>query len=143
MSITLKVRDSIPLTLFATENPFTTKTRLQKLVFLTVTETQSTLSFDFYPYDYGPFSKQLLNDINRFEEHDLITTQTATSSVSYELTEEGQEALDTLRTERDACEANHEYTLTIYDEYGDHRVRTLLDYIYKEYDEYVYASPYS
>lgn len=66
-------RELIPLALACAhdEQPIEGRTRLQKMVFLVQKELETegislgtTESYDFWAYDYGPFSKELADEID-------------------------------------------------------------------------------
>lgn len=75
-------RKTLPAALlYANEQePVIGRTRLQKLVFLMEMNFQeergalplSPNSYEFEPYDYGPFSKQLYDDVDKLKDQGLI-----------------------------------------------------------------------
>jgi len=70
----------IPLALarVGDENPIEGRTRLQKMVFVIQQELSQTEDYsedrfyEYFAYDYGPFSKELAEDIDEMIDADLL-----------------------------------------------------------------------
>lgn len=70
--ILLLNRQLIPLLLLYSNNtPVNGRTRMQKLVFL-IEKKLDINEYNFIPYDYGPFSKELYKDIDELINDDYI-----------------------------------------------------------------------
>lgn len=133
--------------------PIEGRTRLQKLVFLmqkrleeTGEDPLQTDDYEFIPYDYGPFSKELYDDIDETmvrgmvegREEDLGEDKV---KYDYEIQEDGEQWVkDQLSKE----EAQRVLGLAeeIKDEYGDIYLSDLIDEVYSRYPKYAENSIY-
>ncbi|ATW87035.1 PadR family transcriptional regulator [Halohasta litchfieldiae] len=123
------------------------RTRLQKLVFLMEQELEddSTASLDssdynFIPYDYGPFSKELYDDLDSLEDAGLINMEEEDMAdgkvkYSYRLTEEGQSWVQYQLADKSAATA-HSLAEDLASEYNGMLLSELIDEVYAEYPEY-------
>lgn len=124
------------------------RTRLQKLVFLAQEETSTDLpeEYTFIPYDYGPFSANLLHEVDDLKKEGYITERKVDLSDGekyvYELTSAGKRAVSDVRTEFDGDD-----TGTIKDAanftksmFNDLPISRLLEYVYNQYPEYAEQS---
>lgn len=123
------------------------RTRLQKLVFLMEQELDEvpTASLDdsdynFIPYDYGPFSKELYDDLDSLEEAGLIEVEEEPMADGklkyvYHLTEKGQSWVQNQLTDSSADKA-HSLAEGLASEYNDMLLSDLIDEVYAEYPEY-------
>lgn len=133
--------------------PIEGRTRLQKLVFLMQKRLEEagedplqTDDYEFIPYDYGPFSKELYDDIDKTiargmvegREEDLGEDKV---KYDYEIQEDGEQWVrDQLAKE----EAQRVLRLAeeIKDEYGDVYLSDLIDEVYSRYPKYAENSIY-
>lgn len=74
-------------------------TRLQKLVFRTQNDIMNSDQYEFEPHDYGPFSKELYNDVDNLVEEDYIKCEIKETSNGnrkkvYSITDEGERILE-------------------------------------------------
>lgn len=122
------------------------RTRLQKLVFLMEQElNESTASLDssdynFIPYDYGPFSKGLYDDLDSLEEDGLIEVEEEPMTDGkvkyvYRLTDGGQKWVQNQLADSSA-NTTHSLASIIASEYNDMLLSDLIDEVYAEYPEY-------
>lgn len=131
------------------------RTRIQKLAFLIEMEYQSSQgismplnpgSFNFEPYDYGPFSKELydvLEDMDRqgLIEEDEQEYREGKTRYEYELTEKGKDFVeDQLST--DAAVEILRKASKYKSEYNKVPLPDLIKYVYSEYPEYASESVY-
>lgn len=131
------------------EGTISGRTRLQKLVFLAQEEFSDALDlseYEFYPYHYGPFSKELLNDIEALERAGLVSERNVDLSRGekyiYELEDDGKDELrqflSTLpRSERQDIEERAKLVET---NFNDISVSRLLEYVYNQYESYAEES---
>lgn len=148
--ITITKKQLIPLALLeACGHHVEGKTRLQKLAFL-VDElelgNEELDAYHFRKYDYGPFSKELLQDTEELEEKGLVeisTTRTlgGNKRYDYELTEKGKSVVDQLYND-DLGEKVSDAADTVCDKYGDLPLRTLVEKVYEQFPEYKENSVY-
>jgi len=125
------------------------KTRLQKLAFLVdklESERVDFHAYQFKKYDYGPFSKGLLQDIEDLEKKGLVEiTSTRTlggnKRYDYELTDRGEQVVEFLEGHEDG-EDVFDAAEEVCDEYGDLPIRTLIERVYDRFPEYKENSIY-
>ncbi|WP_232703169.1 hypothetical protein [Halobacterium wangiae] len=117
-------------------------TRFQKLVFMAQRKLDDLEvgDYEFRPDDYGPFSKELYDDIDELAADDYIsckTTRTPSGGVkqTYELNEKGKQFLEfLLHTRREAEEGLQLSEIeALKEQYND---VPLLEFIQEVYDEY-------
>jgi len=119
------------------------KTRLQKLIFLVQDQLMRNgyrSKYAFRPYFYGPFNRQLYTDLEWLKMNDLI-------NIDYEFNNNGYISKYTI-TDKGLREINDKIENTNYVElekilrdtvikYEDYPLSKLVDYVHKEYDEYI------
>jgi uncharacterized protein YwgA len=123
------------------------RTRLQKLVFLleqnlndTSAASLDSSDYNFIPYDYGPFSKELYDDLDSLEEHGLIEVEEepmADGKVKYvyRLTGQGRSWVRGQLADSSA-DTTHSLAESLASEYEDMLLSELIDEVYAEYPEY-------
>jgi len=123
------------------------RTRLQKLVFLMEQELEdeSAASLDspdynFIAYDYGPFSKDLYDDLDSLEDDGLINMEEEDMAdgkvkYSYQLTEEGRSWVRHQLFDESASTA-HALAEDLASQYNGMLLSDLIDEVYAEYPEY-------
>lgn len=138
------------------EAPIDGRTRLHKMVFVVQQEllesgaVQSEHLYEFFPYDYGPFSKELADDIDRMLDDDLLTENEVVyddeGSVKYfyELDEQGRHVL---RQEQEREEIDVEQVIEIARDikrrFNDElSLPEVIDHVYAEYPEFAEESVY-
>lgn len=124
------------------------RTRLQKLVFLMEQELDDEIGrliqspdYNFVPYDYGPFSKQLYNDLDSLEEAGLIKVDEEDMvdgkvKYTYHLTDRGE---SWVRDQFDSNTGIQEIGLLadrLKSKYNDVLLSELIEEVYSEYPEY-------
>lgn len=156
MELELKLREVLPLALMreADSDTIRGKTKITKLVFLAEEEflkkrdysLEETVTFKFFPYDYGPFSKELLECLERLDDEgviDISTTSTFRNTrYDYQITEAAKEGLRTLEKNDMRVRTLCDVAKAVMDEYGSMRIRKLLDYVYDNHGEYTKNSVY-
>lgn len=138
-------RQILPLLLLYSNNrPVNGRTRMQKLVFLT--EKKLDLDeYNFIPYNYGPFSKELYEDIDDLITENYIeeTHEEIDGNVifTYKLTPNGRELAEKLllNPEFKKKYATIEY---IKSNYCYLTLHTLIEKVYAEYPIYAINSIY-
>jgi uncharacterized protein YwgA len=143
-------RQLIPLSLLeAAGGEISGRTRLQKLAFLLVEEEldDDFSGYDFVKYDYGPFSKELLSDVESLDDDGVVgenETRTRSGNRRYDyglqpdISEQIEELAESDEDVREVLEAAQE----VVDEHGDKRIRELLEDVYEKYPEYLENSVY-
>lgn len=128
----------LPLGLLAAADGETIEgiTRFQKLVFLAQREVLEDTLYGFDAADYGPFSKDLYDDLDKLVAKDFVRrdeeqTQLRNTKQVYELTDKGGRALDNA-PESDRPSADDELDEVIR-EYDGMNLWSLLEYVYDEY----------
>ena len=120
------------------------RTRMQKLVFLIQEEFENADSrlpgtYTYIPYDYGPFARELYDDLDRLKERGVITEERVemsdgTYKYNYRLTDEAEDYIS--RVQQEKLEKTRQLADQIKSEFNDTRLPDLLDYVYAEYPEY-------
>jgi len=123
------------------------RTRLQKLVFLMEQEIDDEIEqvlqspkYSFVPYDYGPFSRELYDDLDRLEEDGLIEVEEEDTTdgkvkYTYRLTEEGESWVQ-LQLSEHSPGAVFQFAEELKGTYNDMLLSDLIDRVYAEYPEY-------
>jgi len=135
------------------------KTRFQKLAFIADQrlEERDIDPYDFIAYDYGPFSKDLMEEVEYLEKKGFVkVTKSRTfggnKRYDYELTSEGMDLSDSnfpdLEGETIGTPGPQDERLcTLYniatevvEEFNEIPISNLIDYVYEEYPSYATES---
>lgn len=140
----MKHRRDLPLSLLAAmgEDSIEGRTRLQKLLFLIQKRVESDevesleQSYDFIAYDYGPFSKEIYEDIDQLAHRGLVREEKqrlddGVIEYNYKLTEKGKAFV----AERGLEDVPDEFEAVI-EQFGDENLNNIIDYVYSEYPDY-------
>lgn len=150
-SVEVSDRQLIPLSLLeAADGEISGRTRLQKLAFLMVEEElgDDYPGYEFEKHNYGPFSKTLLQDIERLD-HDGVVDEDETRTFSgnrrhdYEMDSDFLGSISDLvdsddERAREALEAARK----IVEEHNDKPIRSLVEDVYDEHPKYLENSVY-
>ncbi len=142
----------LPLALlYATEDRrIEGRTRFQKLVFPAGEELQQhdIEPYDFVSYDYGPFDKTLLDDLEELENEGLVSIEKTRTfggdeRYDYRLTKLGENSYQNDRPENQPDTDDRErfrkietVAQEVLGEYGDPPISNRIEYVYNEYPEY-------
>ena len=135
------------------QEPIEGRTRLQKMVFLmqqrlnerSLTPLNSR-DYEFIPYDYGPFSKELYDDLDTLITREFVKDaeeEFAPGKLKYEyyIGPDGSGFVEDQQTSEDA-QVILDLAREIKTEYNDVRLSDLIDDVYSEYPEYAENSIY-
>jgi len=141
----MKNRHDLPLSLLAAigDSSIEGRTRLQKLLFLIQKRAESDSEsgieqgYEFIAYDYGPFSKEIYDDIERLSRRGLIKEDPkklddGVIKYDYKLTEKGE----AIAAERGLLDDLPEIFNEVIAEFGDEELDEIIDHVYSEYPEY-------
>lgn len=139
----------IPLALlYASGHDIKGKTRLQKLAFLLDKEElgDNFKAYNFKKYDYGPFSKHLLQDTERLKREGVVSinktrTFSGNARYDYELEEDWLEEIEDLAEEGDISKI-FEAAEQLVKKHENKSIRDLVEYVYERYPEYEKNSVY-
>lgn len=143
-------RKILPLALIKANNeqPVEGRTRLQKMIFLAQKRLEDSKildeEYEYFPYNYGPFSKELYGDIDKLVEDGIIEEREETEEENkkkyyYELTSKGQKLLkDELQGE--GFDTLEDVIEEIKSQYNEMNLPDLLDEIYSKYPNYAEKS---
>lgn len=143
----MRRRQLLPLVLLGAEDEESVegRTRLQKLMFLIqkrMEEQGDSLDwgYPFRAYDYGPFAKELYDDLDRLRRRGFIEEREQrldddVIQYDYVLTPKGREFVREELEER-RPDGLAETAETVKDEFNDVPLQQLIDYVYTEYPEY-------
>lgn len=118
-------------------------TRMQKLVFLVQRseEDKNVGEYEFIPDDYGPFSKQLYDDLDQLVRNGYVKrrgekTPAGNEKQVYEITDKGETYLEVLDTSGEfEDEAPLDTIEKVKEEYNYLPLLKLLKSVYNEYPE--------
>ncbi|MDS0297537.1 hypothetical protein NDI76_02120 [Halogeometricum sp. S1BR25-6] len=123
------------------------RTRLQKLVFLMEQELGEQLDvlldgsdYNFIAYDYGPFSKQLYDDLEYLDDAGLIEMEEEDMAngkikFTYRPTDKGQKWVQHQLSDQNAQEAQS-LAEDLKSEYNGMLLSDLIDEVYAEYPKF-------
>lgn len=112
-----------------------------KDMFLLQEEKRIELGYGFVPYKYGPFSKEVYEDIERLEDELLITRTKSRRSVErQEITIDDESGDDVKAIITTIPEETRVIIKSLVEEYGSMRFEQLLDYVYNKYPHYAVNS---
>jgi uncharacterized protein YwgA len=120
------------------------RTRLQKLVFLVqkLWDQPSSEVFNFKPYDYGPFSADILHELDRMEEDGLVEEQVTRlpqgKKYTYTLTDQGEQRSEEIS---DASDGQVESVVQrVISQFDSMPISRLLEYVYNKFPSYTVNS---
>ncbi|UVE50078.1 DUF4065 domain-containing protein [Haloferax larsenii] len=145
----MNIRKMLPLALLyaGEEHHIDGRTRFQKLIFLMQMEGNldgltPTDTYRFEPYDYGPFSSTLYDDLDDHIEQGLIEDSVEEIDedeeivkYEYRLRPEGREFVEKQIADSE-LESVVQEAERIVREYGDIRLPELIDIVYSKYPKY-------
>lgn len=143
----MRRRQLLPLVLLGAEDeePVEGRTRLQKLMFLIQKRMEEQgdpldWAYPFRAYDYGPFAKELYDDLDRLRRRGLVEERERhldddVIQYDYVLTPKGREFV------REELEGRRPDGLAktaeaIKHDFNDVPLQQLIDYVYTEFPEY-------
>jgi uncharacterized protein YwgA len=149
-AVEITERQLIPLSLLeAAGGEISGRTRLQKLAFLLVEEEldDDFPGYDFVKYNYGPFSKTLLSDIEQLEQDGAVSEEeTKTFSGNrrhdYELNDGFESVVSRLADGDQEVTTVFEAARRTVSQHNDKALRSLIEDVYDEYPEYAENSVY-
>jgi uncharacterized protein YwgA len=148
-------RKLIPMALMyaGDEEPIEGRTRLQKMVFLVQQRIESDKNtplesdnYEFIPYDYGPFSKELYDDLDTLVDMRMVEDReeeldSGKVKYDYEIQPAGEKFIQTqLSSESEAAQEIMETARDIKSEYNDMLLSDLIDDVYSRFPEYAEES---
>lgn len=119
-------------------------TRFQKLVFLAQKEIEGlgTREYSFKEYKYGPFSKELYDDLDRlvatgYIARDTVETHNGNKKQVYRITEKGEEYIgQILEVGNNQSDLNVGKLQSLKEEYNNMPILGLIRRVYSEYPDY-------
>ncbi|QCS43603.1 type II toxin-antitoxin system antitoxin SocA domain-containing protein [Natrinema versiforme] len=133
--------------------PIEGRTRLQKLVFLMQKRLEEagedplqSDDYEFVPYDYGPFSKELYDDLDETIARGMVEDREEDLGedkvkYDYEIQDQGKQWVGDQLSKEEA-QRILELAEEIKDEYGDVYLSDLIDEVYSRYPKYAENSIY-
>lgn len=113
-------------------------TRMQKLCFMAQQNLDYPKEYSFIPYDYGPFSKHLAEDLQTLRETELIKREfrevEGKERCFYSLTDEGKFQSVRLQDRHDFTEQEDLYEIVV--GWQDKNLEKLLSYVFSEWPCY-------
>ena len=133
--------------------PIEGRTRLQKLVFLMQKQLEETgenplqsQNYEFIAYDYGPFSKELYEDLDATIERNMVESEQESigedkDKYVYEIKTDGEQWVEN-QLSKEAAQRILTLAEEIKEEYGSVYLSDLIDEVYSQYPEYAENSIY-
>lgn len=123
------------------------RTQVQKLAFLTQKETELGESYSFAPWKFGPFSKEVWEDLDLLVSEGIVIEipqggKDKTVGYMYALTKDGTR----LVTDRILSQLDDSMLVQIkkiIESYSQMNLSELLTYVYEKYPEYTEKSQWS
>lgn len=133
--------------------PIEGRTRLQKLVFLLQKQLEneeielgSDIEYEFVPYDYGPFSKELYADLDQAVLAEMVAGRKEdiddeVTKYEYRIKKKGERWFEA------ACDSTEKQQILqiaedVKSEYGDMLLSDLIDEVYSRFPRYAENSIY-
>ena len=149
-------RKLLPLALMYANDgePIEGRTRLQKMVFLMQKELEQRgqsgaveTEYDFIPYDYGPFSKELYDDLDAMIDQEFVDDteeplRSGKVKYIYEIEGDGEDLVDSEAETWEDADAIMQLAQEIKEDYNDMLLSELIEYVYSEYPDYAERSVY-
>lgn len=123
----------------AEQNKVEGRTRLQKLVFLAQAQTEDDSEpFDFRAYDYGPFSADILHELDDLKSESLVEEEVTRlpkgKKYTYTLTEEGKQKAENV-------ELNSSLPIEdVVKQFNSMPISRLLEHVYNKFPSYTVNS---
>jgi uncharacterized protein YwgA len=143
----MRRRQLLPLVLLGAEDEESVegRTRLQKLMFLVQKRMEEqgdpvNWGYNFRAYDYGPFAKELYDDLDRLRRRGFVEERERhldddVIQYDYILTPKGREFVQEELEER-RPDGLAETVEAIKNDFNNVPLQHLIDYVYTEYPEY-------
>jgi len=121
------------------------RTKLQKFVFLLQKQLGDSCpsSYNFIPYDYGPFSKELAEDMTELQDEGFVEKREIVMGNKvehrYKITDDGHRELEHLKSEfniGDTAQVSEE----LVGKWNKNSLRRLISYVYSKYPRYAEKS---
>lgn len=142
----LPARMAIPLAFLHTcrREVIAGATRFQKLVFLAQEESDLPREYDYKPDRFGPFSPQLHSDISTLVEDGYVEETHETNAVGhtrheFKLTDSGYRVAREFAA-KDTTGRIFGSAEEVKREWGETRIRLLIQYVYNKYEKYTTSS---
>lgn len=149
-------RKLLPLALMYANDgePIEGRTRLQKMVFLLQKELEqreqsrvTEPAYDFIPYDYGPFSRGLYDDLDAMIDQQFVDDteeplQSGKVKYIYEIENDGQGLIESEAESWEDVKEILQIAREIKREYNDMLLSELIELVYSEYPDYAERSVY-
>ncbi|GGL65631.1 hypothetical protein [Halocalculus aciditolerans] len=147
MELKIRIKQAVPLAILyeADNHKIKGKTRLQKLSFLAqkrIEEEEGDISlYEFIGHNHGPFSKEVLEDLEMYERRGLVKiervpTFSGNHRVDYSLTSDGVDVFEDLLEANDTAERIAEVASGVIREYNGLSIRGLMDHVYDAYPQF-------
>ena len=148
----LQLRTAVPLAvLHSMDGHIITRTRMMKLSFLTDVHLRNhhvdvaeEFDFEFYASEYGPYSEELVSDVQSLDSRDLVTVtekKVGPKQYAYSMAPNVRRMLTESAAEDENVNAIFTSAEAVVNEYGEFRNAELIDHIHQEHPKYVTGIP--
>jgi len=115
--------------------------KLMKESFLLQREVKTKFPYNFVPYDFGPCSFDIYEDLNEFIEEGIVKEEKNDSFSTYSISNPHEEFVSELIDNLD--HEVREAILKIKKEFNKLSYYALISYVYKEYPQFTKASKFN
>lgn len=116
-------------------------TMLMKYMFLLQQEKGLELEYAFVPYKFGPFSKEVYEDIEALERETLVLSPKKSKNIERQETALDEDATDDIEATLAVMPESKKVAVDeLIKEYGSMGFRELMDYVYDKYPEFTVES---
>lgn len=108
------------------------KTFIQKLFYILRRQVSGLAIFEYFPYNYGPFSKELNQSINQLINEGYIQERKVGDYFLYQITSKGKKEA---KNQKNIEDKEHKPLLQLCKHVKHYSPRQLLEYVYSKYPE--------
>lgn len=126
-----KQKDSI-LLVFNCMEEIHGKTFIQKLFYIFYRQVEGLALFEYTPYNFGPFSKELNQSINQLISEGYLQERKIRDYFLYQITPKGKQNAN---TQKSIGEREQKAILQLCDHVRNYTPKQILEYVYSKYPE--------
>ncbi|MBW2974901.1 hypothetical protein KY366_04250 [Candidatus Woesearchaeota archaeon] len=108
------------------------KTFIQKLFYILSRQIKGLALFEYFPYNYGPFSKELNQSVNQLIIEGYIQERKVGDYFLYQITDKGKKEA---KSQKNIGEKEQKAILQLCKHVKHYTPRQILEYVYRKYPE--------
>ena len=125
-----ETQKDIVLYVFKCMNEIHGKTFIQKLFYILKNQITEVASFEYFPYNYGPFSKELNQAVNDLIDEGLLAERKAGDYFIYSITDKGSQESG---KQKSISSTLQNKIKMVCEHVKGFKPREILEYVYKKY----------